>query len=755
MVGTALAFVDDKIAAIGRLPTAIRVGPIGMALSSLLFFVIIAATGIVILCSDLFRALDRIVGVMERAVVGVAFVGMTALAFNEYLQNEVGNALQTDLGGLWAVKGQMNLALLLMVVIGFVGASLATQEGRHLSVDAIDRILNPGPARWVKRFTATIAAGLNFVFMSGALTSMRESCHDSFEGARVLWFMVSPINFVTRLLPGDKYGPGGQYKSMTAWEDAMFDRGLDFDQFPVAYQFVEEGGRIPLWIPLIVLAFSFGVMGLRFAARALKPTVAAQQKSGNFRSADLFFAGILPTALITLGLGIWLGHGALIILASVALVLLGAPLFVGVGVGTLAAWTLIRDGSSATIITDMFEASKKQELLAIPFFVLAGNIMTSGSIARRLIMLVKVAMGGIPGGLGIGAILGCAFFAAISGSSPVTVIAIGSIVYPMLIDEGYDRKYSIGVLTSAGSLGIIIPPSIPMIVYAVIVGGIPSVGAIDPADLFKAGLIPGAFIALVLMAYTLFLMWPRNAQQIATPKPPTDWSAWRRDLLHALRGGFLSLMLPVLILGGIYGLLTLEPFGIPFTIRFTVTEAAAVSVVYALVVELFIHRELKVRDLAKVFTDSSVMMGSLFLILVIAISLNRFFVFEEIPEAATAWMLSHVDSPFTFLLMVNLFLLALGCVMDILSAILIVAPLLAPIAASYGINPIHFGIMFIVNLELGYLTPPMGINLFVASTVFDRPIVEVIKAVVPFLLLMIFCLGVIVYFPSMSLFLLD
>jgi len=193
----------------------------------------------------------------------------------------------------------------------------------------------------------------------------------------------------------------------------------------------------------------------------------------------------------------------------------------------------------------------------------------------------------------------------------------------------------------------------------------------------------------------------------------------------------------------------------PVQIVFTVTEAAAVAVVYALFVELVINRELKVTEVPRILADSAVMMGSLFLVLVIAISLNRFFAFQQIPEAATAWMVEHVSTPFMFLIMVNLFLLALGCVMDILSAILIVAPLLAPIAASYGIHPIHFGIMFIVNLELGYLTPPMGINLFVATTVFDRPVLDVIRAVLPFLLLMLICLAIIVFFPSLSLALID
>jgi len=353
----------------------------------------------------------------------------------------------------------------------------------------------------------------------------------------------------------------------------------------------------------------------------------------------------------------------------------------------------------------------------------------------------------MPGGLGVSAVAACAFFAAISGSSPVTVIAIGSIMFPMLIREGYREDYSLGVLTSAGSLGIIIPPSIPMIIYAIMVSQNPKVGAIDPATLFKAGILPGLLIAAVFGMYTLFMMWPRDWSVVGDGERSST-ATWARGVASTGVRGIPSLLLPFLILGGIYGWL-------PFGISFTVTEAAAVAVVYALFVELFLHRELKVRDLPGVVNESATVMGSLFLILVIAISLNRFFVFEQVPEAATAWMLAHVDSKLGFLIMVNLFLLALGCVMDIISAILIVSPLLAPIAASYGIHPVHFGIMFIVNLELGYLTPPLGINLFVSSTVFDRPILDVIKAVIPFLLLMLLCLACIVWIPSLSLLLVE
>jgi len=432
------------------------------------------------------------------------------------------------------------------------------------------------------------------------------------------------------------------------------------------------------------------------------------------------------------------------------MVLVGAPLFVAIGTAAIASANMIGGYDTVAVITDMFEATKKHELLAIPFFVLAGNLMTEGSIARRLIDIARLLFGRIPGGLGAAGILACAFFAAISGSSPVTVIAIGAIMFPLLIEERYPEPYAVGMLSTAGSLGIIIPPSIPMLVYAIMVSAQPGVGHIDPTDLFKGGILPGVFIALVLTAYTFWLFRPQPGQAPLVSALPTH-EPWATQLARATWRGLPSLFLPILILGGIYGLIDLRPLGIPLHFAFTVTEAAAVAVVYALFVELVLNRELPVRKLPKVFSDSAVMMGSLFLVLVIAISLNRFFVFEQMPERAAAWMLERVDSKLAFLIVVNVFLLILGCLMDVLSAIMIVAPLLAPIASSYGIHPIHFGIMFIVNLEIGYLTPPMGINLFVASTVFERPLLTVIRAVVPFLFLMLLCLAVIAAVPWLSL----
>jgi len=756
-IGRGFHAIDRSIRGVG---TGLRNGveAAGGPLEDLAFALIIGLTGLRILVGGLLTRLDAVVAFIERIAVAGGLLLMTLLAFNEYLQRELAPRLDTDLGGLWAIDGQMNLALLLLIVVGFMGASLATRRDEHIAVDAVERVLAPAAARFVKRLVMLAAAGLCWVFTGAGWDAVFRYSKDAFEGVKVTGLMVGPLNALTALIPGEKYGPGTTFETQFDWEDAVFDRGDDPLDVP-AFGYVEVGDPFPLWVPLLVIAGVFLLMTLRFGARVLNPPPPAVEvvvQDGPRRPADVILAGALPGALIALALGVWLGQGVLIILASLMLVVLGAPLFVGVGVGTVAAWTLIRQTSAESVVHDMFEATKKQELLAIPFFVLAGNLMTEGSIARRLIDIARIGLAGLPGGLGAAAVLSCAFFAAISGSSPVTVIAIGSILFPMLVAEGYPERYGMGVLTTAGGLGIIIPPSVPMLVYAIIVSGHPDVGTIDPTVLFKAGILPGLLIATVLILYTFYVAWPRPGQEgIVGHVEIPEGSTRMRELGRALVRGVPSLMLPVIVLGGIYGWIDLGFLGIDVQIVFTVTEAAAVAVVYALFVELVINRELKVTEVPRILADSAVMMGSLFLVLVIAISLNRFFAFQQIPEAATAWMVEHVSTPFMFLIMVNLFLLALGCVMDILSAILIVAPLLAPIAASYGIHPIHFGIMFIVNLELGYLTPPMGINLFVATTVFDRPVLDVIRAVLPFLLLMLICLAIIVFFPSLSLALID
>jgi C4-dicarboxylate transporter, DctM subunit len=414
--------------------------------------------------------------------------------------------------------------------------------------------------------------------------------------------------------------------------------------------------------------------------------------------------------------------GLLIIMALVVSIIFGLPLFVIMGLLATICYLTVSGEDMMVIVGDIFYAADKEILLAIPLFILAGQIMTKGSISQRLINFAKSLTAGIPGGIGIASILSCSVFAAISGSSPVTLIAIGSLMFPALIQAGYSRHTAIGALSSGGTLGIIIPPSIPMIIFAIMAG-------VSVVDLFKAGIGPGILLVILLSGFVL----------LKRPKVHTSSFEIKEFLTH-FRRGILSLLMPLIILGGIYS-------GF-----FTATESAAVAVVYAVVVELFIHREIKLKELVSVFGETAHMLGLLFLILIFAVSLNKFMTYEQIPQSMVDWMSAQISSKLGFLLAVNLLLLVVGCFMDIMSAILVLAPILTPMAIHYGIDPIHFGIIMIVNLEVGYLTPPIGINLFVASGIFKGPITEVISSVIPFLFVMLLGLAIITIFPQISLF---
>lgn len=418
-----------------------------------------------------------------------------------------------------------------------------------------------------------------------------------------------------------------------------------------------------------------------------------------------------------------------IVLVALLCIVLGTPLFAVLGIITLGCLYFLGDGILTEMIADMYNAVNKDVLLAIPFFIIAGQIMTSGSMASRLIDIAKALVGWLPGGLAVTTIFACLFFAAVSGSSPVTVIAIGTIMFPVLMNEKYREKFSIGLITSAGSLGILIPPSIPMIIYAIVVST--AIAPISVADLFIAGILPGILIAFLMAVYAVVT----QGDHTKDTRIRFEW----RNLQRALQRGIFALTLPLLILGGIYGGL------------FTPTEAAAVAVVYAFIVEVFIHRELKLAHIPNIFIQGSMVMGTLFLIIVIAISFNQFLALERIPFQAAEWLTGFVESKIMFLILVNIFLLILGCFMDIMSAILIVGPLLGPIAVQFGIDPVHFAIIFIVNMEIGYLTPPLGLNLYVSSSIFQRRIGHVIMATIPFTVIMLIALVLITYVPQISL----
>ena len=379
------------------------------------------------------------------------------------------------------------------------------------------------------------------------------------------------------------------------------------------------------------------------------------------------------------------------------------------------------DGKLTYLIDDMWTALSHEALLAIPMFILAGSLMARGSIAERLIGIMRAGTTWMPGGLAVAAILSCAVFAAISGASAVTLLAVGAVMYPALLKDGYSQTFSLGALAAGGTLGILIPPSIPMIFYAIVVEK-------SIVDMFVAGLLPGVLLAGVMSVYVLIVNRHIAAQRF-------DPMAF----LSALRQGFWALMLPIVLLGGIY------------SGYFSATEAAAVAVGYALFVEIVIHRELSLRDFGHVAKETATLLGTLFPIVAAAISLNLLLTAERVPQELATMVAANVESRVAFLLMVNVLLLIVGCFVDTMSAIVILAPLLLPMAEAFGIDPIHFGIIMVINLEIGLLTPPLGLNLIVAMTAFKANFGTVVRGALPFIALMIAVLMLVTFIPAISL----
>ena len=397
-------------------------------------------------------------------------------------------------------------------------------------------------------------------------------------------------------------------------------------------------------------------------------------------------------------------------------------MFVVLGLSSAWLYYFYSNGAIGNTALDAWHNAKNETFLAIPLYVLAGNVMANGSIAKRLIRIMAALTAPIPGGLALAAVLSCTLFAAISGSSTVTMLAVGGVLYPALLKAGYDRLFSLGLLCAAGTLGIIIPPSIPMILYGIMT-------QVSITDLFKAGVLPGLFLASLLGAYAVFKN--RRLRQ-STRWDPAEISA-------AFRGGVLALLVPIIILGGIY------------SGYFTATESAVVALLYAMAVDVFVHRQLTLAGLFKITQETVKMSGALFPMLIMAISINVFLSEKHVPDMAAQWMGNFIDNKFTFLVAVNLLLLGVGCLIDIGSAILILSPLLLPMAKAVGMDPVHFGMIMLVNLEIGYLTPPMGLNIIVASVAFKESFADCCRAVLPFIGILLFGLLVVVLWPGLSL----
>ncbi len=404
--------------------------------------------------------------------------------------------------------------------------------------------------------------------------------------------------------------------------------------------------------------------------------------------------------------------------------LMGTPIFAVMSALALTAFYFSGIELSAVAV-EIYRLASAPTILTIPLFTFAGYVLAESKAPVRLLRLSQAILGWMPGGVAIVCLFICAFFTAFTGASGVTIIALGGLLYPILLQEGYTEKFSLGLVTTCGSLGLLFPPSLPIILYGII-------ARVDIDQLFLAGLVPGLILISILGLYAMF-----KSKGIKQTRHQFSW----RELKGATWEARFEVPLPIFVLGGIYGGYV------------TATEAAALSAFYVLVMNCFFTKDLSLtKDIPKVITDSLTLVGAILLILCCAMGLTNYLVDEEIPMKILEHMRSFITDKYLFLLVLNVFLLIVGCLMDIFSAIIVVVPLILPIAEQFGVNPLHLAIVFLTNLEIGYITPPVGINLFISSFRFNKPVIELYKVSIPYLILMLFALIIITYIPWLTLF---
>jgi tripartite ATP-independent transporter DctM subunit len=412
-------------------------------------------------------------------------------------------------------------------------------------------------------------------------------------------------------------------------------------------------------------------------------------------------------------------------LLLVAVALLGAPLFAVIAAGAIIAFAR-GDIDQIAVIMEIYRIADTPVLLAIPLFTFAGFLLGESRAPSRLVRLSDALLGWMPGGLAVIALVVCALFTAFTGASGVTIVAMGALLYPALRDAGYRESFSLGLVTTSGSLGLLFAPSLPLILYGI-------VAEVSVDHLFIAGILPGSLMVLALGLWSF--REGRFVHQAAATRPGFGL----REASAAVRGAIWEIPLPVIVLGGVYS-------GF-----FAVSEAAAVTVVYVLLVEVLVYREISPRALPGIMRESMVLVGGILVILGASLASTNAMIDAQVPMRLFEFVSAHVGSRLTFLILLNLFLLVLGTMLDIFSALVIVVPLLLPLAAGYGIDPIHLGMIFLANMQIGYCTPPVGMNLFIASYRFDKPVVALYRATLPFLLILFACVLLITYWPWLSL----
>jgi len=409
---------------------------------------------------------------------------------------------------------------------------------------------------------------------------------------------------------------------------------------------------------------------------------------------------------------------------TIALALLGTPLFIIISASALLSFYLVGIDSSIVII-EMYRMVNTPMLIAIPLFAFAGYILAESGAPGRLVKVSKALLGWLPGGLAVVALFACTLFTALTGASGVTIIALGGLLFPALLSERYPEKFSLGLLTSSGSLGLLLPPSLPIILYGV-------VAKTDIDQLFRAGIVPCILLVLLLSLFSIY-----KGMEAQVPQSKITF----REVADAIRTAKWELPLPAVVVGGIY------------SGYIAISEAAAITAFYVIIVEVAIYREVKLRDLPRIMQKSMVLVGGILIILGAALALTNYMIDAEVPMKILNLLKIHIPSKLVFLIMLNIFLLLVGCIIDIFSALVVVVPLIIPIAQAYGIHPVHLGIIFLINLGIGYSTPPVGMNLFIASIRFERPVLKLYIASLPFLAILLLALMIITYVPGLSLFL--
>jgi tripartite ATP-independent transporter DctM subunit len=409
----------------------------------------------------------------------------------------------------------------------------------------------------------------------------------------------------------------------------------------------------------------------------------------------------------------------------VVLLLLGAPLFAIIAAG--AFWNFYQaDIDLQAIAIEFYGIAEMPILLAIPLFTFAGYLLSESNAPRRLVRLTSALLGWMPAGLAVVSLVACAFFTAFTGASGVTIIALGAILFPAMQQAGYPEKFNLGLVTSAGSLGLLFAPSLPLILYGV-------VAEVPVESLFLAGLLPGFLMLVILSAFSI---WKNRA--IRTPLGDFSW----REVRVALREAVWEIPLPIVVLGGIY------------SGYFAISEAAAVTALYVLVVDVLILKEISLRKLPSIIRESMILVGGIMMILGVSRASTNFMIDAGVPQQLLHWISGFVTGEFAFMVMLLVFLLILGAILDIFSAIVLVVPLILPIATQFGVHPVHLGIVFLATMQLGYITPPVGLNLFIASYRFDRPIVDIYLSTLPFFVFLMLSVTLIAFWPEFSLILL-